>query len=104
MIVEMRTYKFRPGRAPEYLAVYRRLGMEVQKRVLGNMLGYFSTEIGPLNQLVHLWGYESLDDRATRRAALMAEPQWQQFLKEGLPLIETQESKLLLPTDFSPIR
>ena len=52
---------------------------------------------------MHLWGYDSLDDRARRRAALMADPDWRAFLAEILPLLETQESRILLPTAFSPI-
>jgi len=53
---------------------------------------------------VHLWGYDSLDDRTARRAALMADADWRAFLAEILPLLETQYSKILLPTGFSPIQ
>ena len=36
--------------------------------LLGPPLGwYISMDIGELNQVVHLWGYESLADRASRR-------------------------------------
>jgi hypothetical protein len=103
MIVEQRTYRYKPGTLPKFLELYEAKGLAVQKRILGNMLGYFVTEIGPLNQTVHLWGYESLDDRAERRARLMADPDWRAFLAEALPLLETQESRILLPTRFSPI-
>ena len=44
--------------------------MEVQVRILGNMVGYYFTDVGPLNQVVHLWGYESMNDRYERRAGL----------------------------------
>ena len=85
------------------MAAYEEKGLEIQKRILGNLIGYFATEIGPLNETVHLWGYASLDDRAARRAALMADEGWRAFLAEILPLLETQETKILLPTGFSPI-
>ena len=77
---------------------------DLQKRVLGNMIGYFTTEIGPLNQIVHLWGYDSLDERMRRRAALGGTPEWQAFLAKVLPLIVTMETKILVPTAFSSIR
>lgn len=59
MIVEQRTYTLHPGALPELLDTYEREGMAVHRRILGNMIGYFYTEIGPLNQIVHLWGYDA---------------------------------------------
>ena len=103
MIVEQRTYRFKAGKVPTFMAIYEEKGLEIQKRILGNLIGYFATEIGPLNETVHLWGYASLDDRTARRAALMADEGWRAFLAEILPLLEMQETKILLPTGFSPI-
>lgn len=103
MIVEQRTYRFKPGGVPKFMALYQAGPLEIQKRVLGNLLGYFVTELGPLNETVHLWGYDSLDARTQRRAALMADPAWRAFLTEILPLLDAQETKILLPTGFSPI-
>ncbi len=104
MIVEQRTYTFHPGGLPKFLKHYAESGAQaLQQRVLGNLIGYFATEIGTLNQSVHLWGYESLDDRMVRRAALLEEPVWTSFLADILPLLQKQESKILLPTGFSPI-
>lgn len=103
MIVEQRTYLYRPGTIPQFLKLYEARGLAVQTRILGHMIGYFVTEIGPLNQTVHLWGYASLDDRAARRARLMADPDWQAFLAEATPLIVSQESRILTPAPFSPI-
>ena len=103
MIVEQRTYRFKAGKVPTFMAIYEEKGLEIQKRILGNLICYFATEIGPLNETVHLWGYASLDDRAARRAALMADEGWRAFLAEILPLLEMQETKILLPTGFSPI-
>lgn len=103
MIIEQRTYDFHPGTIPQFMTLYEETGArELQMRILGNLVGYYVTELGPLNQTVHLWGYTSLDDRAARRAALLAEDSWRSFLGQILPLLKTQESKILLPTDFSP--
>lgn len=104
MIVEQRTYTLHPGKLQEMLDVYTAEGMESHRRVLGNQLGYFYTEIGPLNQVVHMYGYESLDDRARRRAELAADPNWQAYLKKGVTYFQDMETKILLPTAFSPIR
>jgi hypothetical protein len=104
MIVEERIYRIAAGRLPEYLERYEAMGLELQKRVLGNLIGYFTTEIGPLSSLVHLWGYESLEDRSERRSALGREPTWQEYLKVCTPMILEMENRILVPTAFSPLR
>ncbi len=104
MLVEMRTYTFIPGAVPKFMAIYQEKGLEIQKKTLGHLIGYFTTENGTLNQTIHLWGYQSLDDRQRRRAALAADPNWQPFLAEILPLLTRQESQILTPTVFSPIK
>jgi hypothetical protein len=68
MIVEQRTYTLHPGKTPEYLRLYESEGMAIQTRILGRMVGYFTTEIGPLNQVIHMWGYDTFEERAKRRA------------------------------------
>ena len=102
-VVEMRTYGLKPGGQAEWLKNYQETVMELQKEVLGQMVGYFTTEIGPLNQVIHMWAYDGLDERARRRADLLSRPEWQAFLPKVRPLIETQESKILIPAPFSPI-
>ena len=103
MIIDERTYTLHPGKVGEYFRVYQAEGLEIQKRILGNLLGYFSTETGTLNQVVHLWGYESLDDRTRRRALLGADPGWQAYLPKITPLLRIQENRILIPAPFSPI-
>jgi hypothetical protein len=102
VIVEERIYTLHPGQAPEYLRLYAAEGLEIQRAILGRMVGYFSTEAGPLNQIVHLWAYRDLAERAERRARLGADPGWQAYLKKIRPLIVGQENKLLVPAAFSP--
>lgn len=104
MIVEERIYTCYPGKVPEFMKIYETEAMPLQVPILGNMIGFFSTEVGPLNQVVHMWGYEGLDDRATRRAKLMALPEWPSVIAKLFPLLMEMENKILVPTAFSPIR
>ena len=64
MIIEQRTYPALPGKWRDYLALYQAEGLAIQHRILGRMVGYYTTETGPLNQIVHLWAYEDLNERA----------------------------------------
>lgn len=100
MIVEQRTYTLHAGKVPAYLALYAAEGMAIQKPILGRMVGYYATEFGPLNQVIHMWAYESLAERGERRAKLMADPAWQAYVAKVQPLVLTQENKLLTPAPF----
>jgi hypothetical protein len=104
MIFEMRIYNAAPGRAAEFIKVYEQLGLPLQNRYLGGLVGFYVTEVGPLNQIVHLWRYESMADRETRRAQLDADPGWATYraaIRE-LDAIVSQECRIMKPTSFSP--
>ncbi len=103
MIVDERIYTLHPGNVPLFLKQYGE-GMEVQVRLLGNMIGYSFTDVGPLNQIVHLRGYSSMDDRYERRAQLQASEEWQSYAKKMRPLVAHVENKILIPTSFCPVR
>ncbi|HEY4373734.1 MAG TPA: NIPSNAP family protein [Burkholderiales bacterium] len=104
MFVEMRTYTLHPGKIATYLKLYETQGMEIQKKILGGMVGYYSTELGALNQIVHMWAYESLNERTEKRAKLGADPGWQAYVAQILPLMITQESKILNPAPFLKVK
>lgn len=104
MIIEKRTYVLHPGRVPEYLRLYEEEGFAIQEPVLGNLIGYFYTEIGTANEVIHMWGYEDYADRDRRRAELAARPDWQAYLAKILPMIRTMENAILKGASISPIR
>jgi len=103
MIVEERIYTLIVGKVPEYLKLYEEFGLKIQTETLGHMLGYFQTEIGTLNQIVHLWAYESLEERTRRRAILLSHPDWLAYTPKIRPLVLNQENRILIPASFSPV-
>ena len=74
MIVEQRTYTLKIGAVPEYLELYEKEGLAIQRPILGRMVGYFSSDIGQLHQIVHMWAYKDLGERQERRAILLNDP------------------------------
>jgi hypothetical protein len=105
MLVDLRRYTIVPGQLKAYLAVYETYGLPVQRRHVGEPLGYFISEVGTLNQVVHLWGYQSAEDRQKRRAAMEVDPQWVAYKKmtaEGR-YIQQQENELLVSAPWSNI-
>lgn len=104
MIYEERIYTIRPGALGQYMKNYETLGLPVQLEVIGNLVGFWSTEVGGLNKVVHIWGYKSLDDRLAKREALARHPKWPAYLEANLALIEEQENRVLIPAPFSPLK
>ncbi|MFI4974101.1 MAG: NIPSNAP family protein [Caulobacterales bacterium] len=100
MIVEMRTYTLALGATATYFRKYGEKGLAVQKRILGHLVGYYSVEVGPLNQVIHLWGYDSFEDRAKRRAALWADAEWLEYVRDVAGLVVKQENQILSPAPF----
>jgi hypothetical protein len=104
VIVEQRTYTIQTGKMNVYKDFFAEHGLPVQQRVLGNLLGFFVSDIGELNQVIQLWGFDSYEDRVRRRAELFSTPEWLDYLKNAPPVILRQENSILAPTAFSPIR
>jgi len=102
MVYEMRTYRLKNGEIPAYLKVVEDEGIAIQKQHLGELVGYFFSEIGVINEIVHIWAFTSLDDREARRSRLLADTAWQAFLPKIRDLIEVAENKILKPAPFSP--
>lgn len=95
MFYEIRTYRLRNGAIPTYLKVVEEEGIAIQRKHLGELVGYFFSEIGPINEIVHIWAYPSLDERERRRAALMNDAAWRDFLPKVRDLIEVAENKIM---------
>ena len=97
MIVEHRTYNFRPGSLQAWLAKYESEGLPIQKKHLGQFLGLWVTEIGEMHQTVMMWAYDGIADRETRRAAMELDPDWRRYIGEiwEMEAIRAQEAKIL---------
>jgi len=104
VIVEQRDYHVYTGKLGELVKLYETEGIELQQRILGNLLGVFTTDVGSLSTYTSLWGYDSYAQREERRAALQGDERWRAFLAKIQPLIHTQQNRILIPTSFSPIR
>ena len=66
MIYEIRTYQIAPGSLAE---VEKRFGEGYEARKKYSPLtAFWHTEIGPLNEIIHVWPYKDLGERATKEA------------------------------------
>ena len=106
MLVDHRTYTVKPGTMAKQMALYQEYGLVPQKRHLGEPLAYLIAESGELNTYVHIWVYKDAADRATKRAAMQADPDWQVFMRKNAEAgyLIKQENKLMTPAPFAPIK
>jgi hypothetical protein len=106
MLLDHRTYTVRAGCLRKQMALYEKHGLAVQKRHFGEPLAWLVAETGDINSYVHIWVYEDAADRSRRRAAMMADPEWQAYLEKNAEAgyLLKQESKLMSPASFAPLR
>ncbi len=103
-IYEKRTYDVTVGKMPELIGHYRDAGWPALEAggFSANLVGYFVSDTGQLNQLVHLWRF---DDDAARRdfwKRLFADDDFMAFAAKIRPLIASQENQLLNPAPWGP--
>ena len=84
MIYELRTYTLRAGTLADVVKAASTVSLEIRRNDYGKLEGYWLTEIGPLNQVMHLWSYSDLNERARLRAELGKNGRWN---SEYVPLI-----------------
>lgn len=96
MIYELRTYTLKPGTAPTAAMNSGGVGRDVRGNDYGKLEGYWMTEIGPLNQVMHLWSYDDLNERARLRAELSKNERWtSEYIPKIRPLLVRQDIRLL---------
>ena len=76
MIYELRTYTVRQGTAAEVVKAASTVSREIRGDNYGKLEGYWVSDIGQLNQVMHLWSYTDLNERARLRAELAKNPRW----------------------------
>ena len=65
MIIEMRTYTLKPGNIPTF---EERFGSALAIREkFSKLAAFWHTEVGPLNQVIHVWPYEDMAARTLAR-------------------------------------
>jgi len=96
MIYELRTYTVKPGTIGDMVKAASTVSRDIRGDDYGKLEGYWSTEIGPLNQVMHLWSYGSFDERARLRGELAKNPRWTgEYIPLIRPLLVRQDVRLL---------
>jgi hypothetical protein len=95
MIYEMRTYDLKPRSLDEF---EKRFGERLPGRQqYSDLAGLWHTEIGPLNQVVHIWPYDDMAQRTDIRTRSVADGKWPPNTRE---FIVHMRSEILIPAPF----
>ena len=97
MIFEIRTYLLKPGTAPQAEEAF---AVAIDGRTkLSRLAGYWRTEVGTLNQIIHIWPYKDVNERDHIRAEAVRTKVWPPKIAD---FVLDMESKILHPAPFSP--
>jgi hypothetical protein len=103
-VYEKRTYSATVGKMPEVVRLYSTLGWPALQAggFDKNLIGYFTSDTGELHQLVHLWRFDSDEDRRAFWKRLSANQAFGEFAEQLRPLLKTQVNQLLLAAPWGP--
>ncbi|CAC5421467.1 unnamed protein product [Mytilus coruscus] len=101
-IYEMRSYTLKAGTMIEWANCWAR-GIQFRGQGEDPVLGVFS-QIGDLYMVHHVWGYTDLQTRKETREAAWGRPGWDECVAYTVPLIRHMQSRILIPTPFSPLQ
>ena len=97
MIYEIRTYGIAPGSLAE---VEKRFGEAYEyRKKYSPLTAFLHTEIGPLNEIVHIWGYKDLAERGQIRAEAAKDANWPPKIRD---FVRTMRSEIVTPFGFVP--
>lgn len=102
-LVDHRVYTIRLRKMGEFVEVFDRLAMPILLETLGAPVGFWTSQVGPLNQFVHCWAYESLADYERRCRARDTHPDFPKYLAASEHLITAQETRLIRRVEMASL-
>jgi len=104
-LYELRTYQLYVGKMGEAVKLYQELGFPALQKGGHDkkLVGYFQTDTGMVNQLIHLWKFDDDNDRRAHWAGVFANKDFVEgFASKFRPLVMTQEVKLMTAAPWGP--
>ncbi len=104
VIYEKRTYSVQVGQMPELVRIYSTHAWPaLDAGGFGkNLIGYFISDTGELHQLIHVWRFESDDERRAFWKRLYENSDFLAAVKQIRALIKTQDVQLMLAAPWGP--
>lgn len=103
-VYEKRSYNVTVGQMSEVIRLYSELGWPALQAggFAKHLVGYFTSDTGELHQLIHLWRFDSDDDRRQFWKRLFEDEAFMAFARQLRPLLKSQSNQLLLAAPWGP--
>jgi hypothetical protein len=101
-LYELRTYSVVVGKMSEVVSLYGSEGWAALEKHPKKLIGYFTGDVGALNEIIHVWKFDDDADRRAFWAALFADEQFMAFAQKVRPLVASQENKLMMAAPWGP--
>ncbi len=101
-LYELRVYTIVVGKMNDVVNLYQEEGWPALQKHAGNLVGYFSGDIGALNTLTHLWRFNDDIDRREHWKRVYADDEFMNFAAKLRPLLVAQENKLMTNAPWGP--
>ena len=104
-LYELRTYTLYVGKMAEAVKLYQEHGFPALQKggQEKKLVGYFISDTGTINQLVHLWKFDDDSDRRRHWEAVYGNKDFVEgFATKFRPLLMTQEVKLMHAAPWGP--
>uniref|UniRef100_A0AAY4CA66 NIPSNAP domain-containing protein n=1 Tax=Denticeps clupeoides TaxID=299321 RepID=A0AAY4CA66_9TELE len=100
---EFRTYCIHPCQNAAFLSLTNE---KIHLRTAhSELVGYWSVEYGGLNQVFHIWKYDSYSQRAGVRAALARDSDWmEQYISKAMAMLTSQNNEVTYVVPWSKIQ
>ena len=101
MIYDMRTYDIAMGKTPEYMAAVREIALPVRESYGVKLAGWYYTDVGALNKVVHIWAYRDFAHFEEAREAFRNDERWiNDYVPRVKGIVLRQENQLMRASDF----
>lgn len=95
MLFERRCYTLRPEATDAFWQAQADRGFDLVRPIQQRLVGYFSTWSGPVDQVIHLYRYDSFDDWQQRLHGLYAVPALEPYFRTVRALMTAQENSFM---------
>jgi hypothetical protein len=105
MIIEYRAYTMKVGNLNRFYQAQIDRGFDgpMSSLMRESLIGYFSTISGPVEQVIHLYSFDTLEDWRSCYDLIYSQEELKDYFELVRPLIQTQENTFLLPAPINSI-
>jgi len=93
----MRTYDLYPHALEEFELTFREAYYKRMR--FSEMAAFWHTEVGPMNQIIHVWPYKNVEERNRVRTAAVEDGSWP---ADNAHLIKKMRTDIMIPLAIMP--